>query len=98
MSFVNELAFKEKVGDFEIIGNLEVGGNILLDGEFPKVNQMMSLKTDVATTNSLTSDVNLKANQSEMDAMETTINTTLNTKASQSSFRRAFHPHIRTEQ
>ena len=85
MSFVNELAFKEKVGDFEIIGNLEVGGNILLDGEIPKVNQMMALKTDVATTNSLTSVVNLKVNQSEMDAMETAINATLDTKATQTA-------------
>ena len=85
MSFVNELAFKEKLGELDIDGDIQIGGNIYLDGEFPKVNQLMSLKTDVATTNSLTSVVNSKANQSELEEMETAINATLDTKANQTA-------------
>ena len=36
MSFVNELAFKEKLGELDIDGDIQIGGNIYLDGEFPK--------------------------------------------------------------
>jgi len=68
MSFVNEIAFKERVNELDIDGEIEIGGNIYLKGEFPKMNAMMELKTDKTTTSALTTEVGLKANRAEVDS------------------------------
>ena len=41
MSFINDLAFGEKLDEFEIEGDLKVGGDILLQGAFPNMDQMI---------------------------------------------------------
>ena len=53
----------------EIEGTLTVGGDILLQGEFPKMDQKLA---------TLNSSIALKANQSDMDEMEVTLNTKAN--------------------
>ena len=42
MSFINDIAFVERVDELEVEGNLTVGGDILLQGEFPKENVVRS--------------------------------------------------------
>ena len=61
MSFINDIAFVERVDELEVEGNLTVGGDILLQGEFPKIDQKI-----VTATNSLNSSISLKANQSDL--------------------------------
>ena len=58
MSFINDIAFDERVDELEVEGDLRVGGDILLRGEFPKMDQQ------IATLNS---SISLKANQSDLD-------------------------------
>jgi len=53
----------------EIEGTLTVGGDILLQGEFPKMDQKLA---------ALNSSIALKANQSDMDELEVTLNTKAN--------------------
>lgn len=69
MSFINDLAFGEKLDELEIEGDLKVGGDILLQGEFPKMDQKLA---------ALNSSIALKANQSDMDELEVTLNTKAN--------------------
>ena len=69
MSFINDLAFGEKLDELEIEGTLTVGGDILLQGEFPKMDQKLA---------ALNSSIALKANQSDMDELEVTLNTKAN--------------------
>ena len=69
MSFINDIAFDERLAVLEIEGTLTVGGDILLQGEFPKMDQKL------ATLNSSSA---LKANQSDMDELEVTLNTKAN--------------------
>ena len=87
MSFVNDIASNEKVDTLEISGDITVGGDIHMIGVFPKIEQKLTLKTDVLTTTALntnlSSAINLKANQADMEQIETDINTTLDTKANQ---------------
>ena len=42
MSFINDIAFDERVDELEVEGDLRVGGDILLDGEFPKMDQKIA--------------------------------------------------------
>ena len=56
--------------ELEVEGNLTVGGDILLHGEFPKTDEKLA-----TATNALNASISLKANQSEMDEMEVTLNT-----------------------
>ena len=69
MSFINDLAFSEKLDELEIEGDLKVGGDILLQGAFPKMDQKIF---DLNTT------IGYKANQSDVDEMEVTLNTKAN--------------------
>ncbi len=69
MSFINDIAFDERLGVLEIEGTLTVGGDILLQGEFPKMDQKLT---------ALNSSIALKANQSDMDELEVTLNTKAN--------------------
>jgi len=66
MSFINDLAFDERVDQLEVEGTLRVGGDILLQGEFPKMHKKLAV---------LNASISLKANQSEMDEMEVTLST-----------------------
>jgi len=79
MSFVNEIAFKEKLNTLQIDGNLEVGGDIDLKGDFPLMESKLQTKTDVTATNTLnanlSSAIGLKANQTAVDTLETTLET-----------------------
>ena len=68
MSFINDIAFVERLDELEVEGNLTVGGDILSQGEFPKMDE----KLDTAT-NALNASISLKANQSEIDEMEVTL-------------------------
>ena len=65
MSFINDIAFDERVDELEVEGDLRVGGDILLHGEFPKMDQQ------IATVNS---SISLKANQSDLDVAVVTLN------------------------
>ena len=69
MSFINDIAFVERVDELEVEGNLTVGGDILLQGEFPKIDQKI-----VTATNSLNSSISLEANQSDLDLVVVTLN------------------------
>jgi len=69
MSFINDLAFGEKLDELEIEGDLKVGGDIRLQGAFPKMDQKIF---DLNTT------IGYKANQSDVDEMEVTLNTKAN--------------------
>ena len=69
MSFINDIAFDERLAVLEIEGTLTVGGDILLQGEFPKMDQKLA---------ALNSSIALKANQSDMDELEVTLNTKAN--------------------
>jgi len=69
MSFINDIAFDERLAVLEIEGTLPVGGDILLQGEFPKMDQKLA---------ALNSSIALKANQSDMDELEVTLNTKAN--------------------
>jgi hypothetical protein len=69
MSFINDIAFDERLDVLEIEGTLTVGGDILLQGEFPKMDQKLA---------ALNSSIALKANQSDMDELEVTLNTKAN--------------------
>ena len=69
MSFINDIAFDERLALLEIEGTLTVGGDILLQGEFPKIDQKLA---------ALNSSIALKANQSDMDELEVTLNTKAN--------------------
>ena len=69
MSFINDIAFDERVDELEVEGNLRVGGDILLHGEFPKMDQKIA-----TTTNTLNSSISLKANQSDLDVVVVTLN------------------------
>ena len=69
MSFINDIAFDERLAVLEIEGTLTVGGDILLQGEFPKMDQKLAI---------LNSSIALKANQSDMDELEVTLNTKAN--------------------
>eukprot|EP00230_Micromonas_polaris_P010862 CAMPEP_0197119874 /NCGR_PEP_ID=MMETSP1390-20130617/2589_1 /TAXON_ID=38833 /ORGANISM="Micromonas sp., Strain CCMP2099" /LENGTH=167 /DNA_ID=CAMNT_0042561663 /DNA_START=70 /DNA_END=573 /DNA_ORIENTATION=+ len=69
MSFINDIAFDERLAVLEIEGTLTVGGDILLQGEFPKMDQKLV---------AINSSIALKANQSDMDEMEVTLNTKAN--------------------
>ena len=60
MSFINDIAFDERVDELEVEGDLRVGGDILLHGEFPKMDQKIA---------SLNSSISLKANQSDLDVV-----------------------------
>jgi len=75
MSFVNDIASNEKVDTLEISGDITVGGDIHMIGEFPKIEQKLTLKTYVLTTTALntnlSSAINLKANQADMEQIET---------------------------
>ena len=42
MSFINDVAFDEKLAVLEIEGTLTVGGDILLQGAFPKMDQKLA--------------------------------------------------------
>ena len=90
MSFINDLAFGEKLDELEIEGDLKVGGDILLQGAFPKMDQKIF---DLNTT------IGYKANQSDVDEIEVTLNTkanqedvdaSLNLKANQADVDLAF--------
>ena len=65
MSFINDIAFDERVDELEVEGHLRVGGDILLHGEFPKMDQKIA---------SLNSSISLKANQSDLDVAVVTLN------------------------
>ena len=69
MSFINDIAFDARLAVFEIEGTLTVGGDILLQGEFPKMDQKLA---------ALNSSIALKANQSDMDELEVALNTKAN--------------------
>ncbi len=69
MSFINDIAFDERVDELEVEGHLRVGGDILLHGEFPKMDQQIAI-----ATNSLDSSISLKANQSDLDVVVVTLN------------------------
>ena len=69
MSFINDIAFDERLAVLEIEGTLTVGGDILLQGEFPEMDQKLA---------ALNSSIALKANQSDMDELEVTLNTKAN--------------------
>ena len=69
MSFINDLAFSEKLDELEIEGDLKVGGDILLQGAFPKMEQKLA---------ALNTTIGYKANQSDVDEMEVTLNTKAN--------------------
>ena len=69
MSFINDIAFDERVDELEVEGDLRVGGDILLHGEFPKMDQQIAI-----ATNSLNSSISLKANQSDLDVVVVTLN------------------------
>ena len=69
MSFINDLAFGEKLDELEIEGDLKVGGDIRLQGAFPKMDQKIF---DLNTT------IGYKANQSDVDEIEVTLNTKAN--------------------
>ncbi len=69
MSFINDIAFDERLAVLEIEGTLTVGGDILLQGEFPKMDQKLA---------ALNSSIALKANQSDMDELGVTLNTKAN--------------------
>ena len=45
MSFINDIAFHERVDELEVEGHLRVGGDILLLGEFSKMDQLFLGKT-----------------------------------------------------
>ena len=45
MSFINDIAFDERLAVLEIEGTLTVGGDILLQGEFPKMDQKILTST-----------------------------------------------------
>ena len=68
MSFINDIAFDERLAVLEIEGTLTVG-DILLQGEFPKMDKKLA---------ALNSSIALKANQSDMDELEVTLNTKAN--------------------
>ena len=43
MSFINDIAFDERVDELEVEGHLRVGGDILLHGEFSsKMDQQIA--------------------------------------------------------
>ena len=65
MSFINDIAFDERVDELEVEGDLRVGGDILLHGEFPKMDQQIA---------ALNSSISLKANQSDLDVVIVTLN------------------------
>ena len=65
MSFINDIAFDERVDELEVEGHLRVGGDILLHGEFPKMDQQIA---------ALNSSISLKANQSDLDVAVVTLN------------------------
>ena len=69
MSFINDIAFDERVDELEVEGDLRVGGDILLHGEFPKMDQQIA-----TVTNTLNSSISLKANQSDLDVVIVTLN------------------------
>ena len=69
MSFINDLAFGEKLDELEIEGDLKVGGDIRLQGAFPKMDQKIF---DLNTT------IGYKANRSDVDEIEVTLNTKAN--------------------
>ena len=69
MSFINDIAFDDRLDVLEVEGTLTVGGDILLQGEFPKMDQKLA---------ALNSSIALKANQSDMDELEVTLNTKAN--------------------
>lgn len=88
MSFINDIAFDERVDELEVEGHLRVGGDILLHGEFPKMDQQIA---------ALNSSISLKANQSDLDVVVVTLNmkadheevvASLSLKADQSELRR----------
>ena len=64
MSFINDIAFDERVDELEVEGDLRVGGDILLHGEFPKMDQQIA---------ALNSSISLKANQSDLDVVVVTL-------------------------
>jgi len=78
MSFINDLAFGEKLDELEIEGDLNVGGDILLHGAFPKMDQKIF---DLNTT------IGYKANQSDVDEIEVTLNTKANQEDVDASLR-----------
>ena len=45
MYFINDIAFDERLAVLEIEGTLTVGGDILLQGEFPKMDQKLATST-----------------------------------------------------
>ena len=65
MSFINDIAFDERVDELEVEGHLRVGGDILLHGEFPKMDQQIAAPD---------SSISLKANQSDLDVAVVTLN------------------------
>ena len=65
MSFINDIAFDERVDELEVEGDLRVGGDILLHGEFPKMDQKIA---------SLNSSISSKAKQSDLDVVVVTLN------------------------
>ena len=65
MSFINDIAFDERVDELEVEGDLRVGGDMLLHGEFPKLDQKIA---------SLNSSISLKAKQSDLDVVVVTLN------------------------
>ena len=65
--------FDERLDVLEVEGTQPVGGDILLQGEFPKMDQTLA-----TATNALNSSIALKANQSDMDELEVTLNTKAN--------------------
>ena len=70
MSFINDLAFGEKLDELEIEGDLKVGGDILLQDAFPKMDQKLA-----AATSALDAAISVKANQTKMDEIEGALNT-----------------------
>ena len=64
MSFINDIAFDDRVDELKVEGHLRVGGDILLHGEFPKMDQQIA-----TATNSFHSSISLKANQSDLDVV-----------------------------
>ena len=46
MSFINDIAFVERVDELEVEGNLTLGGDILLQGEIPKMDQKIVTATN----------------------------------------------------
>ena len=46
MSFINDIAFDERLDVLEVEGTLTVGGDILLQGDFPKMDQKLATATN----------------------------------------------------